>query len=165
MKRHNEDPGSKNLAPPKSFRPGPCPMLAVLKNGPVNIYMMQSAKNQNYGKPIREDRLKVFPIMKTDLNVRNTIYVGLHVKAAPWHKRLGSHHWGPELASPSLHIGFVMDEMGSGFFPATDFIPLFSHTQLIHFLSFHHMCGSPGELSEELWRRWINGRVGEWAVT
>ena len=27
---------------------------------------------------------------------------------------LASHHWGPEFASRSLHVGFVVDEMGSG---------------------------------------------------
>ena len=44
-------------------------------------------------------------------------YVYITDQAASWRKRLGARlppRWGPEFASRSLHVGFVVDETGSG---------------------------------------------------
>ena len=50
---------------------------------------------------------------------------------------LASHRWGPEFVSRSLNVGFVVDKLGLGrFFSTSNFIPLFLHTHLIHFVSF-----------------------------
>ena len=74
---------------------------------------------------------------------------------APWLKRLDTRL--PTLGS-RVRCGFLGGRNGVWvgflqFFPATNFIPLFSHTHLIHIVLFHfirpcEMGGSPGDVGE-----------------
>ena len=61
---------------------------------------------------------------------------------------LSSHRWGPEFASRSLHLGFMMDKTESGnvflrvspIFPYHKFYSTISPTHLIHFVHFINPC-------------------------
>ena len=76
-----------------------------------------------------------------DINIMDDITLTRRPRGASGYA-LASHRWGPEFASRSLHVDFVVDETGLGrfftgflpFSPTTNFIPPLLHTHLIHFV-------------------------------
>ena len=53
-------------------------------------------------------------MQKSDMNILSLNICNIWQLHGVSGQTLASHHWGPEFASWSLHVAFVLDETGSG---------------------------------------------------